>query len=887
MANFLKIMLWNANGLLKHQRELEVILDNEKIDVCLIAETHFTKHSFVKFKNFVTYHTIHPNNTARGGSAVIVRKNLKHSEEEKLQTEEFQATTIQLFTASKSLIITSLYSPPRHKIKYEQYLRLIELHHDSRFIIGGDFNAKHTHWGSRVTTTKGKEMFRAAKDKGCEIVSTGSPTYWPTDTNKQPDLIDFFIVNKIPTSLIKMESGFDMNSDHSPVFFTLFENIPAKDPLPYLTNKYTDWEYFQSLLYNSNIDNTEPTTTDEIDSGVECLTNLIQSAAWNSTPIPNNSTQVNRYPPHIREKINLKRKLRKKWQHTRYPADRTRLNKMTKELSMEIKHFRNGVFHNHLKKLTNDRTTDYSLWKLTKTFKRPTIQNSPIRMDDSSWAKTNDQKVEIFSNYLQSIFSEDTTNIGINDIVGEPDISIPEATTDEVMDEINKNMKLKKCPGFDLITTEVLRRLTFNCVARITQLFNACLKLRYVPLVWKIAEVLMIQKPGKPATEVTSYRPISLLPVLSKLFEKIFLRRLKPIIERNNLIPTHQFGFRNSHSTIDQVHRITNVIEQSLEERKICSAVLLDVSQAFDKVWHNGLLRKIRGVLPKPYVEVIKSYLEDRYFRVKLEDAYSRIKEINTGVPQGSILGPILYLLYTYDVPTPSNSIIATFADDTAILAVADTENIANAYLQHAVNQVSKWTKDWRIKLNHTKSIHINFTNKCTLNTPVYIDEFQIPFSNNAKYLGMTLDAKLRWKEHVKKKCEELNIKWAKLKWLIGRKSALSIENKILIYNQQLKPIWLYGIQLWGCTRKKNVTSIQTFQNKVLRSIVNAPWYIRNKDIHRDLGIKLVAEEIKNVAKKHDARLRAHVNPEAVNLNNPTGPPRRLKRVKPYDLVGT
>ena len=98
----------------------------------------------------------------------------------------------------------------------------------------------------------------------------------------------------------------------------------------------------------------------------------------------------------------------------------------------------------------------------------------------------------------------------------------------------------------------------------------------------------MIEKPGKPPHEAGSYRPISLLPIISKLFEKLLLKRLKPIIERKNLVRDHQFGFRKSHSTMDQVHRITNVIEKALEEKKVCYAIFLDVSQAFDKVWHEG-----------------------------------------------------------------------------------------------------------------------------------------------------------------------------------------------------------------------------------------------------------------------------------------------------------
>lgn len=360
---------------------------------------------------------------------------------------------------------------------------------------------------------------------------------------------------------------------------------------------------------------------------------------------------------------------------------------------------------------------------------------------------------------------------------------------------------------------------------------------------------------------------------------------MKPIIESRKLIPPHQFGFRESHSTIDQVHRITDIIESTLEKKKICCSIFLDVAQAFDTVWHEGLKCKLKRTLPKQFYEILKSYISERYFRVKCEDEYSELKTINAGVPQGSVLGPILYLLYTHDIPLSEETKLATFADDTAILAVGDTVAEATNKLQRSINAVSNWTKKWRIKLNEAKSAHVNFTNKKVNSIPIVINSKQVPYANTAKYLGMTLDTKLRWKEHVKKKKEELNLKYRKMYWLLGRHSELTTHNKLLLYRQILKPVWTYGIQLWGCAKKTNVKIIQTFQNKVLRNIVNAPWYVRNEDLHKDLKMDQVKDVIAEHATKHDLRLRLHKNPEIRRmLSNPTAE-RRLQRTKPMDLV--
>jgi len=142
----------------------------------------------------------------------------------------------------------------------------------------------------------------------------------------------------------------------------------------------------------------------------------------------------------------------------------------------------------------------------------------------------------------------------------------------------------------------------------------------------------------------------------------------------------------------------------------------------------------------------------------------------------------------------------------------------------------------------------------------------------------MTLDAKLSCKAHVKKKHEELGLKQKEMYRLTGRSSALSIHNKLMLYNQILKPMWTYGIQLWGCTEQSNTDIIQRFQNKVLKNMVDAPWYIRNPDLHRDIQMEMVTNENGKFAKKHEEWLLHHVDAEVIQLLDNSGLVRRLKR---------
>lgn len=886
MAGSIRIVTWNANGLRQRIPELELFLEEQKIDIALISETHLTKQSNVRIKGFQIYDTIHPSNNARGGSAVIIRENIKHYEEQKYSTGPIQATTVKIRTNKWQYNVTAVYCPPRHNLKkddYSAFLRSL----GNRFVCGGDFNCKHLYWGSRISNAKGKELYSAGNELNCSFLSSGKPSYWPTDPGKLPDLIDFFITRGVSSNYTKVDTSLDLSSDHTPVILTLSDTVISKPSSPALTNRRTDWEGFRSELERTISLNVSLKSTEELDNEARSFRDQLQYAAKNNTPSIDHKLPGKNYPREVKILIQEKRKARKKWQTTRNPERKTIFNRLTQQLTRLLQRLKNEGISQYLQGLSAEKDTNYSLWKATKRIKKPVFNAMPIRKRDGSWARSSQEKADTLADHLESVFQPNPPMDSDQELILEDNnnqVPIKHVSPKEIAQEI-KMLNSKKSPGIDLITVQMIKELPPKGIIKLTHLFNAAFRLKHVPAQWKIAEVIAILKPGKPPEEVSSHRPISLLPVIAKLFERIFLKRLKTIIDKKMLVPTHQFGFRDKHSTIDQVHRITSNIERALEEKKVCATVFLDVAQAFDKVWHKGLNYKLNKLLPKSYSNFLKSYLENRSFRVRCEDSHSTIRSISAGVPQGSVLGPTLYLLYTADIPKCKDTKIATFADDTCILATGINTRYATIKLQHSLNKVSEWTKKWRIKLNETKSQHVNFTNLRQNPLPLRINGQIVPYANSAKYLGMTLDARLRWKEHIKIKCKQLKTLRAKMEWLIGRNSHLSIRNKLLLYKQILKPVWLYGIQLWGCSKDSNVKDIQLFQNKVLRNIVNAQWYVRNKDIHRDLKMDSVSEVRVKVAKKHQQRLQNHCNPEAFNLLSTQCLPRRLKRTKPLDLV--
>ncbi|CAB0035223.1 unnamed protein product [Trichogramma brassicae] len=210
---------------------------------------------------------------------------------------------------------------------------------------------------------------------------------------------------------------------------------------------------------------------------------------------------------------------------------------------------------------------------------------------------------------------------------------------------------------------------------------------------------------------------------------------------------------------------------------------------------------------------------------------------------------------------------------------------MASCHIQNFLDKLQVWLQNWRIKVNGAKSSHITFTLRKNNCPQVSIYGNPIPQSDQVKYLGMHLDRRLTWKVHIWTKRKQLGLKLRKFYWLLGRKSPLTIENKVLLYKTILRPVWTYGIQLWGAAATSNLNIIERYQAKVLRSMVNAPWFVPNEIIRNDLNIPPVRVEISNLFAKYKIRLRQHINPLALEL--PTWPAAsRLRRRKlPQELM--
>ena len=377
----IQLTIWNANGLSKHKNELQAFLRDQNIDIMLISETHFTKKNYIKFNRYNVYHTMHPNGTAHGGSAIVIKNNIKHHVINEYRTEKIQATTVVVEEWSGPLTISAVYCPPKHATKqdeFEQYLKIL----GNRFIAGGDFNAKHPQWGSRLISSKGRELWEAMKHLNLEPMSTGEPTYWPTDRRKIRDVIDFYITKSVSKKYLKVKSCLDLSSDHSPVLLEFSSKVIESEKPCVLCSKKTNWEYYKTQVEKTLNMFLPLKTENDITEAVEHFNQCIQQAAWNATPANSTMRNADESSALVRQKIAEKRQIRKQWQITRSPELKRKLNKAIKNLHNLLKSEANDNIQDYLQTLGPTQGTDYSLWKATKRLKQPQISIPPLRLSD-------------------------------------------------------------------------------------------------------------------------------------------------------------------------------------------------------------------------------------------------------------------------------------------------------------------------------------------------------------------------------------------------------------------------------------------------------------------------------------------------------------------------
>ena len=392
-------------------------------------------------------------------------------------------------------------------------------------------------------------------------------------------------------------------------------------------------------------------------------------------------------------------------------------------------------------------------------------------------------------------------------------------------------------PGYDGISLKCIYSVIDTLVTPLTYITNLSLIEGIFPSELKIAQVLPLYKNNDPMI-FNNYRPISLLPFFSKLFERLMYNRLIDFIEKHHLLYQFQFGFRKNHSTFMALVILLEKITEALDNLEFAICILIDFRKAFDTVEHNILLQKlyhygIRGNA----LQWFNSYLSNRYQYVNYNNTSSDMKLITCGVLQGSILGPLLFLLYINDISSVSGILFSIlFADDTTLFYSSKNLQELSDVINNELSKMMEWLNANRLSLNIDKTNFMIFRpkGKKEICPTIHINGSSIQEVDDAKFLGIIIDNKLNWIEHIR--C--ISRKIAKGTGIIikARKSFES-ETLLNLYNALIFPHITYSIHVWGTAAAVHLHRLHLFQKKIVRIICGVPPRTHTDPLYKDLKI--------------------------------------------------
>ena len=389
--------------------------------------------------------------------------------------------------------------------------------------------------------------------------------------------------------------------------------------------------------------------------------------------------------------------------------------------------------------------------------------------------------------------------------------------TAEVLDQLRNLDETKAADSYDIPVN--LIKLVQNHIAKpLTTLINLSFSTGYYPKALKYAKVIPIFK-AKAKNEVSNYRPISLLPLFNKIFEKLMYSRLIGFLNKNKVLYTHQFGFQKNKSTSLAILDVCIKLVESIEKREFSCCIFLDFAKAFDTVNHNILINKLEhyGIRGIP-LDWFRSYLNERSQRVFVGGELSVDRKIKHGVPQGSVLGPLLFLLYINDIPKASKMMnFYLFADDTSLFYSHKNINTLEEVVNVELGCIQDWLVANKLTLNTNKS---NFMiikprqKKVPKKIQLSINGDHLNESDCVKYLGVLIDNKLTWKQHI----QHVNTKVAKSIGILAKMRHFAPNNILLnIYNAFISPHINYGIINWGGAYQNSLDPLSKNQKKAAR----------------------------------------------------------------------
>jgi hypothetical protein len=402
-----------------------------------------------------------------------------------------------------------------------------------------------------------------------------------------------------------------------------------------------------------------------------------------------------------------------------------------------------------------------------------------------------------------------------------------------------------KATGTDGISNRMLKETSIAIAEPLSLMFNISFQMGKVPIIWKEANLCPIHK-KEDKSLVSNYRPISLLTCISKVQERIVFLHQYKYLKENNLLTSKNSGFKELDSAVNQLLAITDKIHKALEAGNEICLVFLDVCKAFDRVWHSGLLHKARCMgIDGQLFDWLCDYLKDRKIRVVLNGQKAEWQPTTAGVPQGSILGPLLFLIFINDITEDIESDIHLFADDTSLMEILDNYNLSYAKLNRDLNRLSIWADRWLITFNATKTVYLKITRKINqAPKPVLrLKGVVVREVLTHKHLGLTFNTTLTWGDHIGK----LVTKAAQCVGLLKRICRdVPRECLEILYKAMIRPLLEYGDIIYDGSFDNQTKRLEDVQRQAALACTGAYRHTKHVNLLEELGWPMLSQRRKN-----------------------------------------
>lgn len=816
--------------------ELNCILATIKnINVVVLVETWIkneTEAKSLRLPNYKHYYNFRTQSRG-GGVSIFVHKNIKHEfiSDKCEDDNHFIWVHLEKF----SLDIGAIYKPERTNSKKFLETFSDELQKRKRTIIFGDFN-----YNLLVPNRSTSEYKDALVEQGYTILNKIDVNYCTRETSTTKSILDH-VCTSLKDHKIHLAIVESAMSDHKQIFL----EVERYKPEPIKKVK------FQAISYTNLYKTVEDLDYNSIGEEYTRLEEAIQSAINKNKTVKSKILNPPRTDWINKDIINQIDKRNELWRIYKN-------NPNNRESEEAFKKERNKVFENiqatkskfYHKSFKECERKPLKMWQLINSLSNNKLKKSvaPSKLQSSTGLITDEKEIcECFNDYFSSVgtllanqipakyHNNQTNTITPNKAVDAATLSqIAPATADEIgkiIDDLNANTST----GLDGISVKTLKCIKNLILASLTQCVNKCLSEGHFPDTLKYAKVTPIFKAGSKLSP-GNYRPISVLPVLSKVFEKLLHNRLSLYLNSFNYLSQRQYGFRPKSNTLSAATDLITSLKTNIDKKHIALGIFIDLKKAFDTVSHSLLMNKLASIgITGNALKILESYLQGRRQVVKIGDNVSAPKDINCGVPQGSICGPLLFLIYINNIDKIGlKGHISLYADDTCLFYFGHSIDSIIQDAQEDLIILERWFLNNLLTINTSKTNYMIFAaknKKISDHKPLSINGVNLNKVNEEKYLGLILDNQLTWKPHIEKTRSKILSLTGALRQIVR---CFPLKVRHTIYNSLVKPHIEYLIELWGSAAKTNLEKLQRAQNRIIKVLFHYHYLTPTHKIYKE-----------------------------------------------------